>query len=56
MSISAGIAVFPDDALDAVALINCADAAMYRSKRRGGGCFTFYGDLHLPLTGGDGHL
>lgn len=56
MSISAGIAVFPDDASEAVALINCADAAMYRSKRRGGGCFTFYGDLHLPVAGDDGQL
>jgi len=32
---SIGIAVFPDHGLSAAALIKCADAAMYRAKRRG---------------------
>ncbi|MBI4183728.1 MAG: EAL domain-containing protein [Proteobacteria bacterium] len=32
---SAGVAFFPDDATDADALLQSADAAMYRAKRRG---------------------
>jgi diguanylate cyclase (GGDEF)-like protein len=44
LSVSVGIAVYPDDALQADALIALADAAMYRSKRRGGGCYTFHAD------------
>jgi GGDEF domain-containing protein len=44
VSVSVGIAVYPDDAADARSLIGLADAAMYRSKRRGGGSFTFHGD------------
>jgi len=41
---SLGIAIFPDDSGDADNLIKLADAAMDRSKRSGGGCYTFYGD------------
>jgi GGDEF domain-containing protein len=44
VSVSVGIAIYPDDATDARTLIGLADAAMYRSKRRGGGSFTFHGD------------
>jgi diguanylate cyclase (GGDEF)-like protein len=44
VSVSVGIAIYPDDAPDAQTLIGLADAAMYRSKRRGGGSFTFHGD------------
>jgi diguanylate cyclase (GGDEF)-like protein len=43
VSVSLGIAVYPDDATDARTLIELADAAMYRSKRRGGGSFSFHG-------------
>ncbi|MEW6165162.1 MAG: GGDEF domain-containing protein [Pseudomonadota bacterium] len=38
---SIGIALFPDDAADADALIAQADAAMYDAKRYGRGCFRF---------------
>jgi diguanylate cyclase (GGDEF)-like protein len=44
VSVSVGIAIYPDDATDARTLISLADAAMYRSKRRGGSAFTFHGD------------
>jgi diguanylate cyclase (GGDEF)-like protein len=44
VSVSVGLALFPADAVDAQTLIQLADAAMYRSKRRGGGCFTFHAD------------
>jgi diguanylate cyclase (GGDEF)-like protein len=50
LSVSVGIAIYPDDAQDARTLIGLADAAMYRSKRRGGGSFTFHGDR--PATDG----
>jgi len=42
LSASIGIALFPDDADDALALIALADACMYRSKRRGGASCTFH--------------
>lgn len=44
VAVSVGIAVYPEDASEAQALIRLADAAMYRSKRRGGGSFTFHSD------------
>jgi diguanylate cyclase (GGDEF)-like protein len=44
LSASIGIAIYPQDAVDAVALIGCADAAMYRSKRRQRSSFGFYSD------------
>jgi diguanylate cyclase (GGDEF)-like protein len=50
VSVSAGIAMFPDDAPDAQSLIGLADAAMYRSKRQGGGRYTFHAD---PLAAGE---
>lgn len=48
LSASLGVAVYPEDGQDAATLINHADAAMYRAKRRGGNCFEFYG--HGPAT------
>jgi len=44
LSVSVGIAIYPDDAQQADALIALADAAMYRSKRRGGSRYTFHSD------------
>lgn len=42
LSASIGIAIYPEDGQDAAILIDRADAAMYRSKRRGPGGFAFY--------------
>lgn len=42
LSVSIGIAIYPDDTHSAAELINLADAAMYTSKRRGHGCFEFH--------------
>ncbi|MGI9024321.1 MAG: diguanylate cyclase domain-containing protein [Burkholderiaceae bacterium] len=67
LSASLGIALYPDDGGDARTLISRADAAMYRSKRRGPGRFDFYGEemagvgspasevfvFHPSLRGGD---
>lgn len=39
ISISIGIAIFPEDGADPASLISCADTAMYRAKKRGGNCF-----------------
>lgn len=39
---SIGIAVFPDDDLDADGLLKFADLAMYAAKRAGGHCFRYY--------------
>ena len=39
LSASVGIAVYPDDGIDAATLISRADQAMYRAKRQGGGGF-----------------
>lgn len=41
-SASLGISLYPEDGEDAVTLINHADVAMYRCKRRGAGGFQFY--------------
>jgi diguanylate cyclase (GGDEF)-like protein len=49
ISASVGITIYPEDAEDAQALISRADAAMYRSKRRGPGGFEFYAQK-LSLT------
>jgi diguanylate cyclase (GGDEF)-like protein len=43
-----GISVFPDDASDAVMLIEHADAAMYQAKGNGDGCFAWYGSEPPP--------
>jgi diguanylate cyclase (GGDEF)-like protein len=39
---SIGIASYPDDGLDAVALLRCADTAMYQAKDNGRNTFQFY--------------
>lgn len=59
LSASIGITIYPEDAEDAQTLISRADAAMYRSKRRGPGGYEFYAQkLSLtrraaaPLSGG----
>jgi diguanylate cyclase len=44
LSASIGIALFPDDGIDAATLIASADTAMYSCKRLGGSNFQFYGD------------
>jgi len=41
---SIGIALYPDDALDAKELVSCADAAMYRAKHAGKNTWTFFGN------------
>jgi len=48
---SVGIAIFPQDGEDAATLIGRADEAMYESKRRGGGSFSFYGRDDTPASG-----
>jgi diguanylate cyclase len=44
VSASIGISVFPNDATDVERLVDCADQAMYRSKRAGGNCYRFFAD------------
>jgi diguanylate cyclase (GGDEF)-like protein len=47
ISISIGIAIFPEDGIDPAGLISCADAAMYRAKKRGGNCYEVE-EFNLP--------
>jgi len=42
VSVSVGIARFPDDANEADALKRAADEALYQSKKKGKNCMTFY--------------
>jgi len=42
ISISMGISIYPNDGDDAEALLRNADSAMYRAKKQGGGCLSFY--------------
>ncbi|WP_153117088.1 diguanylate cyclase [Rhodocyclus tenuis] len=56
VSVSMGIAVYPEDGDDAETLIGHADAAMYRAKKQGGGRFEFHQPAHFasghaPLSG-----
>ena len=44
LSASLGIAIYPEDGEEALALISRADAAMYLSKRRAAGRFAFHND------------
>jgi len=41
---SVGIALYPDDATDAMSLIAMADGAMYRAKQAGGHRFAFHAE------------
>ncbi|MEO8922189.1 MAG: GGDEF domain-containing protein [Caldimonas sp.] len=52
LSASIGIAIFPEDGDDSATLIGCADAAMYRSKRRVRGGFEFHAGPVAPRRGG----
>ena len=42
LTCSIGVAVYPDDGIDAQTLLKHADEAMYGAKQRGGSCFEFY--------------
>lgn len=42
VSLSIGIAIFPDDGADVATLLNNADAALYRAKAEGRGIIRFY--------------
>jgi diguanylate cyclase len=60
LSASIGISLYPDDGQDASTLIERADAAMYRAKRRGAGSCVFHGDrlnesLEAPMALGATH-
>ncbi len=44
LSISVGLAMWPEHARDLDTLVERADRAMYRAKRRGGGRYTIYED------------
>jgi diguanylate cyclase (GGDEF)-like protein len=45
LSGSLGISVYPEDGTDAITLINCADAAMYRAKKAGPGRYAFCSEI-----------
>jgi diguanylate cyclase (GGDEF)-like protein/PAS domain S-box-containing protein len=47
---SIGIAVFPDDAKDAVTLMKHADMAMYRAKEEGKNNYQFYSPQDTPIS------
>ncbi|MDH2916136.1 MAG: GGDEF domain-containing protein, partial [Gallionella sp.] len=44
MSFSIGAAIYPEDASDGVALMRCADQAMYRAKDAGRNNFKLYSE------------
>ena len=46
---SIGMAICPSHANDPVAMLQCADVAMYRAKRSGAG-FLIYTDLEAPMA------
>ena len=50
LSCSIGVAIFPEDGEDPETLIACADAAMYRSKRRSPGGFALHGNPSVRDT------
>jgi diguanylate cyclase (GGDEF)-like protein len=45
LSLSVGVALYPDDAKDFASLLQCADAAMYRAKAGGRNTYRFYDSL-----------
>jgi diguanylate cyclase (GGDEF)-like protein len=46
LSVSVGVAIYPDDGADATSLIAMADTAMYCSKRQGGSRVAFCNPAH----------
>jgi diguanylate cyclase (GGDEF)-like protein len=62
LTVSAGVAVFPDHGVERSELVRVADNALYASKNRGKGLATMYepdapelGDLQLLVAGDDRH-
>jgi diguanylate cyclase (GGDEF)-like protein len=53
LTASIGISIYPEDGEDAKILIDRADAAMYRAKKRGGGRFVFHHDEPSAEPGPD---
>jgi diguanylate cyclase (GGDEF)-like protein/PAS domain S-box-containing protein len=51
VTISAGVAIYPADGVDAETLIRNADGAMYRVKERGGNKFQLASHLAMPTLG-----
>lgn len=45
ISCSIGIAIYPDNGMDAEALLNAAEKAMYNAKNKGRNCYEFYCNL-----------
>ncbi|MDC8829814.1 bifunctional diguanylate cyclase/phosphodiesterase [Alteromonas gilva] len=50
VSVSIGIAVYPNDTRDAGQLLTFADAAMYKAKQSGRNCYAFYTDAITKLA------
>lgn len=46
IGVSIGVSFFLADAADGIALMNCADQAMYRAKKNGGNSFVCYGGMN----------
>lgn len=42
LSVSVGVAVYPEHAVSAAELLSRADASMYEAKRHGGGCYLIW--------------
>ena len=51
LSVSLGIALYPNDGSDFDSLLQCADAAMYRAKAAGRSSYRFYdAQIHAEIT------